>query len=340
MKRQIIDNQYVDMNSFSNRPKAKKSSKAKKATIIVVCVLIALILAIGIAAYFYTNSMLNNIEKVDVGEDLGIASEAEATYSNDVTNIALLGLDTRSEDYSGRADTIIILTLDKKHNKIKLTSIARDSYVQIDGRGKDKINHAWAFGKAPLMIKTINSNFNLNIKDFIAVNFYEFAEVIDYLGGVSVSIESNEIDVTNKYIRELNNLGMSGEPISSTGTQLLNGCQALAYSRNRYTDSDLGRNKRQTEVIDGIYKRAKETLSPSQYPEFISLILKKSSTSLSNTDILGHVAWLTTSSPTTENLGIPNAECNSSGQTIGGVWYFVYDLNIATKQIESFINEG
>ena len=94
----------------------------------------------------------------------------------------------------------MIATIDIHNKKLKLTSIMRDSYVNIDGHGLDKINHAYAFGKAPLAIKTLNENFDLNIEDFVAVNFSYLPKIIDKIGGIELDIDSEELEYINGYI--------------------------------------------------------------------------------------------------------------------------------------------
>ena len=131
------------------------------------------IIGIG-GVYIYGNYMFNKVEKIEVDKnDVGITEEVEeklSPYSNSIINIALFGVDS-ADVSTGRSDSIIIATIDTIHKKLKLTSVMRDSYVNISGIGNDKINHAYAFGGPQLAIKTLNENFNLNIEDFVAVNF-------------------------------------------------------------------------------------------------------------------------------------------------------------------------
>lgn len=125
-----------------------------------------------------------------------------------VQNIALFGLDTRQNNDVGRSDAVIILSIDQVHNKIKMTSLARDSFVKIEGHGYSKLTHAWAFGKANLAVKTLNQNYGMNITDYAYINFYEFAKLIDYIGGVDVELNAGELDILNNYYApELNSLG-------------------------------------------------------------------------------------------------------------------------------------
>ena len=187
--KKIPTQKYEDISSNSKPRRSnngkKKRSKARtlrNALIIVICVLIA---AIG-ALYGYAYKILSGIDRTPLDQnDLGI----ETSDYDGVQNIALLGIDSRADNDSGRSDAIVVLTIDKKHKKLKLTSIARDTYVAIDGHSKDKLTHAYAYGKSQLAVKTLNQNFGLEIEDYVTMNFYGLSRVIDYIGGVSVDVD-------------------------------------------------------------------------------------------------------------------------------------------------------
>src|SRR5699024_2790536 len=116
-----------------------------------------------------------------------------------VVNIALFGVDSRDTGgMSGRSDTVMIASLDKKHDKIKLTSLMRDTYLDIPNKGMDKLTHAYAHGGPELAIKTINQNFDMNIRDYATVDFFGLEAIIDALGGVDIDIEDYEINNLNK----------------------------------------------------------------------------------------------------------------------------------------------
>ena len=119
-----------------------------------------------------------------------------------ITNIALFGLDARENEDVGRSDALMILTIDQRHGKLKITSILRDSEVNIDGYGSDKITHAYAYGGPELAIKTLNQNYNLDIEDYVTVNFIQMAEIVDAFGGVEINVTDDEMTEIN------NNLAM------------------------------------------------------------------------------------------------------------------------------------
>lgn len=314
---------------------AKKKKKKKHIFLKILITLICLLLVFCITAVTWFTTAINKIERVPLTENLGISAKAEV--SSKVQNIALFGLDSRADTDSGRSDAIIILSIDKEHGKIKMTSVARDSYVKIEGHGKDKLTHAWAYGKADLAVRALNENFSMNITDFVAVNFFQFAEVIDYIGGVTIDVDEDELRVMNKnYISYINKLGIKCDKITKTGPQLLSGGQALAYTRNRYTGGDIERGNRQKEVISAMIDKIK-TINVTKYPDIINMMTSNCWTSLSNSDIVSICTWVMFKSPEINSFSIPNDACKPKGQTINRVWYYVYDLETATKEIHKFV---
>lgn len=147
----------------------------------------------------------------------------------------------------------------------------RDTYVDIPGKGKDKLNHAYSFGGPELIIRTINQNFDMNIREFVAVDFQGFIEIIDILDGVEINIKPNEV---------------SHVPGSKSGTQILNGKQALAYSRIRKTgNGDYERTERQRAVLEQVINKGLSA-GITQYPKLLNSILPFVDTSISSAEAL------------------------------------------------------
>lgn len=317
--------------------KPQKKSNKKKITLIVIAAILAAILALGIIAYAWLSNLLGNVNKGHLNSDLGINSEIDEFIDEEVKNIALFGLDTREDNNSGRSDAIIVLSIDRKNNAIKMTSIARDTYITFESGRKDKITHAWAYGKANLSVKTLNQNFGLDITDYVSVNFYGFAEIINYIGGVTIDISEAEMKVmNNKYIPYIDKLGIECEPIKEAGVQLVNGGQALAYARDRYTGSDIERGSRQREVLKAMFDKAKK-INPIKYPKLIEMVLEECTTTLDSKEMMSIGTWAVAKSPEIQMLGLPNEECGAKGQMINGTSYMVYDLELASKILHDFI---
>jgi len=325
-----------------NLPPRKKLARWKKVLIIVVSLL--LVLCVGGFAYVYTT--LNQVNNVELDtDDLEINTDSDIDTS-DIRNIAIFGIDS-SDGQIGRSDSIMILTIDEKHDKLKVSSIIRDSYVEIPGRpGKDKINHAYAFGSASgdsnggptLAIKTLNKNFNLNIQDFVSVNFSSLPKLIDSVGGISVNITLEELKYINNYIEGVNTENKTNSShITSTGTQKLDGTQALAYSRIRYTSGgDFERSQRQRTVLTALFSKFKST-SVTSYPSLLNSLLPLVDTNLDPTEILS-LAMSVNSLPVSALAQdrFPR-DTNGEGKTINGIYYYVFDIDETAKQMTDYI---
>lgn len=286
-----------------------------------------LLLTIG-GIYAYGNHLFNKIEKIEIDKsDVGIKDEVEeklSAYSDSVINIALFGID--AEDGSvGRSDSIIIATIDTTHKKLKLTSIMRDSYVAIEGHGDDKINHAYAFGGPQLAIKTLNENFDLNIDDFVAVNFTTLPKIIDMLGGVTIDITSEEVS------------HIPG--IDAAGTYILTGEQALSYSRIRYASGgDYVRTDRQRTVLSKVFEKVL-SINVTQYPSLLSEILPMVQTNLDYSEILNLGNQVL-------KMGVTNLEQERfprdgycEGKMIDKIYYLTFDKENTVQQLHDYIFE-
>ena len=320
-----------------------KITKGKKITLWIIGIILFIILGVAAGAYIYANSLLNKMEKVEINkEDVGITEEVEeklTQYDDTITNIALFGIDAEDGE-AGRSDSIMIATIDTHNKKLKLTSIMRDSYVNIDGHGLDKINHAYAFGKAQLAIKTLNENFDLNIQNFVAVNFSSLPKIIDKIGGIELDIDSEELEYINSYIRNVNTINNTNSPsIASSGIQHVDGTQAMAYCRIRYTSGgDYKRTERHREVLSKIFEKILN-MSPTTYQSLLNDLLPMVSTSLDGSEImeLGNNV-LKIGNTTLEQERFPR-DGYCEGQMINGVYYLTFDKETTVNQLHHYIFE-
>lgn len=222
-------------------------------------------------------------------KDLGISETAPKTSKTGVINILLFGLDSKVENSVSRSDTIMIATIDKKNQVIKLTSLMRDMYVPIPGRDKNRINTAYIFGGPSLAIKTVNTNFDLDIRHYVTVDFFGLEKIIDQVGGVTIDVKKQEIPYINSCIQELNSLNKNTKPaplLKNPGPQTLNGRQAVAYARVRKVgNGDFERTERQRRVLVELFKKIK-TINPLKLPGLVSTMLPYVETNLSKTEIL------------------------------------------------------
>lgn len=325
-----------------------KSWLAKFATSFV-SVLLILVLAVVIVGNVYLSKLDRHV--IDKDTDIGISDEANKMYTDSgVINIMLYGVDSRDMTEEARSDAIMLLTIDRDRCKVKMTSIARDTYVNIPGYGYDKLNHAFVYGwhntgnivdGAILSMNTINSTFHLNANNFVTANFWALAKIIDYVGGVEIDVDSAErYDLNTNYTSYIRDMGIDCPDIPTTGMQHLNGGQAVAYCRVRHVGGDVMRGARQREVLTAMFDKAK-SMNATKYPGLISLILSECSTSLTNAELLDLGMWAVANmgSLKFENLGLPTSDIDTGGTYINGVWYYTYDLEKATQKIQEFILE-
>lgn len=292
---------------------------------ILLSLFVLLLISLG-GAYFYIHNLLDKTEKVEINEEnLGITPENKelAVKNKGVTNIALFGVDAQ-EGKTGRSDAIMILTIDKDHDKIKLSSIMRDSYTDINGRGKDKITHAYAFGGPELALNTINKNFNLSIDKFITVNFTTLPKIVDKIGGIEMNLTEGDLKYMNSNL--------------STGKNTLNGAQALSYARIRYDGGDQRRTERHRNVITAIFNKIKG-MPVSSYPGTLNELLPLVSTNISSSQFMAlGKDIISTGATSMEEYRVP---CNnhSNGKNINGVYYMTFDISAETKELHKFIYE-
>ena len=285
---------YTENTGEQKRKMGKKQTKHKKMKIFGKIVLtLVIILAILLATIFwYVNNKLGKMQQVKIDEsDLGISESANKNLSG-YRNIAIFGVDSRSDDYGvgNRSDCIIIASINNSTGEIKLISVYRDTYVNIDKHGLDKITHAYSYGEAPLAISTLNKNLDLNIKEFVTDNFDSVAEAVDQLGGITLSITSEETKYINGYIDETSKVtGKSSNHITQAGTYNLDGVQAVAYSRIRYTaGGDYKRTERMRTVMEAMLTKLK-TKSVGEINKFADKILPAVYTNLSTGDLISMV---------------------------------------------------
>jgi len=259
-------------------------------------------------------------------------------------HLLLIGIDARPGENTGRSDTMIIVTLDPEGNVIKLTSIMRDLYVEIPGRKNNRINSAYVFGGAELLMETIEVNFGIHIDYYIAVNFSMLGSLIDSIGGLELTVEDEYymerinavIKMDNKVLGISINDGLLTEP----GTQLMTGKQAQAYARYRYgtADGDFGRTVRQREVISRIFDK----LSDMTVIELMSLVMDNAGNIYTNIplDELASYApvLLSMKGAEIEELRLP-IDGGYKSQTVSGMSVLVPDREKNMKALMDFLGD-
>lgn len=336
------EKQFEDISSYSSKNEYKKAKISKSGGHIVIKSIIIffsiLCIVIGGAAIYAGNVVFSSLSTTTITKDLEELGITEGTVTHDeITNIVFYGVDSRSMSFSGLSDVIMIMSIDEANDTIKLTSVLRDSRVYMGddytwtSTGYDKINHAYSYGGAEFAIKTLNTNFGLDVQDYVTVNFYYMAEIIDAFGGVDIELSSTEIDVINSMVSSSDYLN------ASAGTVHLNGNQAVAFSRIRKIDSDNERAIRQQEVLSALLILTTE-IPVTEYVSLITQMTSLCETSLDLTEIMD-LAPIVTTGFTIETKSIPgDTETDlTSGLYENNAWMWNYDLEAASENLIDFI---
>lgn len=305
---QDVNTQSMDATEVN--PEEKKPKRKMKVWQIILLVLLVIVVAgIGVIAA-YINKLNNNIQRPDENyaeqiitnetpepaTEAAVETEATATPKpqDETRDIVLYGVDARNTSLGkgNRSDCIIIAHINETKKQIKLVSVYRDTYANIPDHGYQKITHAYAFGDAMLSMSTLNINYDLNLKEFVTVNFAVLEDIINELGGVEIDVQPEEVRYVNGYVHSLYKESGINELsyISGSGLQTLNGSQAVAYCRIRYTaGGDMKRAERQRLVLSKIMEKAK-TMKVKTLMNIAESASKKVYTSLKLKDILGLVS--------------------------------------------------
>lgn len=286
-------------SQMSNRVSKKTSAHKKKIkrlwTILAVEVVFFGLLIIGYGVY-YMNSKLNQLNYEDIDEEeLSINEGLSDVTKEKYTTIALFGLDARdvTSDEGNRSDTIIIASINNETKEVRLLSIYRDTYMQFSSSTSSydgcysKITHAYAYGGAKGSVATLNRNMDLQITDYVTVNFLSLADIVDDLGGITVNVDYDEMNSINIWLPETAQIaGRSYKGLYETGDVTLDGLQAVTYCRIRNIGAgDIDRAGRQREVLSAILDKAKQS-DMATLNKIMDDVLPEISTSLTKQELL------------------------------------------------------
>ncbi|SCI98021.1 Membrane-bound protein lytR [uncultured Clostridium sp.] len=236
-------------------------------------IIVILLLIIFIPAGILTFIIKENHKKEQIEKK---EKKQEALKNEKSMNVALFGLDRRSKEEKSRADSIMVANINFETKTINLVSILRDTLVDIKGHGKDKLNHAYAYGGPELSMETINSNFDLDINKYVSVDFFSLAKVIDIIGGVDIDLKDYEANQINQNLNEINNiekLPAETDYIQGSGLKTLNGRQAVAYCRIRKVgNGDYERTQRQRNVLKAILAKYEKLDSGKRFEVSMEMI--------------------------------------------------------------------
>lgn len=346
-----------------------KRRSGKRVMLIVLCVLLALILALMLLGTVYLQSMMNLIGRADgsmhttmspeeyeqwlkeqqgtldpdfTGEvlDPSDVTWADATdpieQGENIINILLIGQDHREGEGRARSDAMILCTINKSNKTLTMTSFMRDMYVQIPGYHDNRINASYELGGMPLLDACLKVNFGVQVDGNVEVDFNGFIEVIDMLGGVDIELTSAEAE----YLNRRGNWGVNDSTAwqwnLKAGMNHLTGEQALAYSRIRYVgNSDFGRTERQRKVLNTLFEACKD-LSVLELNSLLQKLLPLLTTDMSNAQILNYAVDIfpILSDLTIVTQRVP-ADGTFSDASINGMQVLKVDLEANRKLLEA-----
>ncbi len=299
----------------------KRKKKIWKKILIVILLIIIILLGVvaGVGAW-YVKDKLGKLKYVDINAKDIEVNDGVAEKMAGYRTIAIFGVDSRSDELEKgtRSDCIILAVINEKTKEVNLVSVYRDTYLNITGRSLDKVTHAYSYGGASLAMSTLNENLDLNITEFVTVNFESVVDIVNAVGGVNINVTNEELKYINGYIAEIVKVtGKSSANVTKAGTQNLNGVQALAYGRIRYTaGGDYKRTERMRDVLMAVVNKAK-SMSISKLNSLADTLLPEVYTNISGSEIIGLLPQVATYK-ITNSIGWPY---NTKGATINGVWY-------------------
>lgn len=332
--------------SDTRRKKNKKSAKKRRKAKLVLFIIEILILLIALGVLF----VALKLSKLDSGNKINkknlkvneMPQETMDTLER-YTTIALFGLDNRANGDFGRgnSDVIIIASINEKTKEVKLASVYRDTYLNMTDTqlGYRKANAAYANGGVDLAVSMLNVNLDLDITDYVVVDFNAVATAVDLLGGIEIELTQEEANLINGYIDEVEEVtGKRSEKIYSGGWYNLNGVQATSYARIRYTlGDDYKRTERQRLVIQKMVEKALAS-DLGTINKLVDELLPEIKTSLTTTEVLG-LAKDAFSYKLGENTGFPFDKIATELGGKAGDCVVPLDLAGNVEQLHKFLFE-
>ncbi len=269
------------------------------------------------------------------------AIQAQNANTSEYTNILLVGVDRRGTRGNSNADVIMVASIDRHNGRLKLTSLLRDLYVPIEGYEPSRINSAAAKGGIPLLMKTVNAALQMDIKNYVLVDFSMFEDIVDKLGGVTVRMSAEEISAANDNIAGLNkqrNVSYlwDGFIFAEPGNVRLTGKQALGYARIRHLDSDFVRTNRQFKVLTAIFAKFRSKNLTKQY-ELLYDLMPMVETDLTPAQIIDiAISALSMDTQGLLHMAVPQEEHYKSGR-IGGSSVLIMDMPMHAWLVHRFI---
>ena len=321
----------------TTQKKGTGSSKSKKKILLLaieVLVLVAAICILVIVMNFEDKNERVNIKEEDLDIHVDVA---ENETMKGYRNIALFGVDSttgslgKDKESKTRSDTIIIASINEETKEVKLVSVYRDTFLNLGNDTYTKCNAAYQKGGPEQAMQMLNTNLDMDIKDFVTIGFKGLKDIVDALGGVEIEIEKGEISHLNNYQYSMaEDMKIEYTPVKEPGVQTLNGLQTVAYCRIRQIGNDFQRTERQRTVLTQISEKAK-TMSASQLTTIAESSFEQVYTSLELKEILDLIQ-VVGEYKIVESEGFPQMDMLTTG-TIGSHGSCVVPLDLAESVV-------
>ncbi len=296
-----IEKSLMKINKEYEQKKKIKRFKSLRLLLVFLIVIIVLVLGVVVAGNYYLNYQYNKLNYQEI--DLNKIAISKTGVPSGFRNIIIFGVDSMTDDLSTdyRTDSIIVLSLNENTNTVKMFSIYRDTYFKmeldvVDNKKVsdkqvifDKVNHAYYDG-VENSLKVINSNMDLNISEYVIGNYTTVIDAVNFLDGIELDITTDELKFINGYINQINKTtNNNAAHIKKAGLQTVNGVQACAYCRIRYTEGgDYKRTERMRTVLNKIGEKVR-ALPLSRINEFLSVVLPDIETNIKVDDIINMI---------------------------------------------------
>lgn len=235
---------------------------------------------------------LTDSEISTISAEAAAASDIELPNDEHVYNLLLVGVDRRDASWYGNSDAMILLSINRDTKTIHMTSFMRDLYANIPGHGVRKLNAACAYGGCPLLVKTIEENYRVNIDNYAWVDFNGMVSIIDAAGGVDIDVTEAEIKYLNSYSKSMCDaagVDYTQHQVTSAGRQNLDGYEAVGYARIRYVgNSDYQRTERQRTVLTQLMGKMK-AMSTGELNSFVQTILPYVTHDIAQSTLIGMI---------------------------------------------------
>ena len=322
----------------------RKKTKNKKLGLILFLEILIFIGLVAGYAWYYVNHTLNKMGREDTPkEEINVSDAVTDTMAEKYTTIALFGLDTRdnadmTKEGVAHSDAVIIASINNETKEVKLVSVYRDCFLEMarPTPSTQKFTHAYFLGGPICSVETLNKNLDLNITDYVSVDFKALTNAIDALGGITIDVKSNELNNLNKNLQEqVEVTGIVSDGVWSAGEQTLNGTQATAYARIRKVgNGDFERTQRQRAVIAAMIEKAKES-DLSTITDVINEVFPQIATNMTNKEIIS-LATTIFDYKLADNIGFPLANQTPTLGSKGSV-VVPCDLLSNVKHLHEFL---